>query len=232
MLPIKDINPRRTFPIVNLSIIILNCIVFYYEIILGPKLEQFFYIYGLVPLNVTTSLARGTFILHDIIPFFTSMFLHGGWMHIIGNMLYLWIFGDNVEDKLGHFVYLIFYLLCGIGAAIFHILVDPFSELPTIGASGAIAGVLGAYMLIFPRARVLTLIPIFIFIQIAEVPAFFLLFMWFILQFFNGVLSLGFNTSGFGGVAWWAHIGGFIVGMLLAMFLKLRGKTKYYSHYW
>lgn len=220
MFPIKDINPRRTFPIVNITLIVINVIAFYYELLLGAKLDQLLFTYGLVPSNVTSSIVLGNFSFLDIIPFFTSMFLHGGWMHILGNMLYLWIFGDNVEDRLGHFKYILFYFLCGLGAAFFHILVDPMSEIPTIGASGAISGVLGAYMILFPHARVLTVIPIFIFIQIAEIPAFFLLFMWFLLQFFNGMLSLGFNTAGMGGVAWWAHIGGFIIGFVLAIVLR------------
>jgi membrane associated rhomboid family serine protease len=146
--------------------------------------------------------------------------MHGGWLHLVGNMLYLWIFGDNVEDKLGHIRFLVFYLLCGIAASALHIVLEPTSNVPTIGASGAISGILGAYILMFPRARVLTLIPIFIFIQIAELPAYVILGLWFVLQFFNGMLSLGYANAGMGGVAWWAHIGGFIAGLLLVIPLR------------
>jgi membrane associated rhomboid family serine protease len=138
-------------------------------------------------------------------------------------MLYLWIFGDNVEDKLGHFRFLFFYIICGIAASSLHIYFDPQSNIPTIGASGAISGVLGAYLLMFPKAKVVTLIPIFIFIQIAELPAFLILGFWFVLQFFNGILSLKFSTAGIGGVAWWAHVGGFVTGLVLVLpFRKYR----------
>ena len=148
------------------------------------------------------------------------MFLHGGWLHLGGNMLYLWIFGDNVEDKLGHIRYLAFYIVCGLAASILHVFVDSTSIVPTVGASGAIAGVLGAYLLLFPRARVVTLIPIFVFIQVAELPALLVLGFWFVMQFFNGLMSLGYQTAGMGGVAWWAHIGGFVAGLALVIPLR------------
>ncbi|MFH0989766.1 MAG: rhomboid family intramembrane serine protease [bacterium] len=151
------------------------------------------------------------------IPFVSSLFLHGGWLHLGGNMLYLWIFGDNVEDKLGHGRFIVFYLLTGFSASVLHIVIDPGSAIPTIGASGAISGVLGAYLLLFPGVRVLTVIPIFIFLQFVELPALVILGFWFVMQFFNGILSLGFETSGMGGVAWWAHIGGFAAGLILVM---------------
>ncbi len=215
MFPIKDINPRHRFPIITVLIIIINIFIFFVEIKMGPYLDRFITHYGLIPITITKGIIESSLSLRDLSTFFSAMFLHGGWMHLIGNMLYLWIFGDNVEDKLGHLRYLLFYLLCGIGASFVHILIDPFSNIPTIGASGAISGVLGAYMLLFPRARVLTIIPIFLFIQIAELPAFILIGFWFIIQFFQGLLSLGFQSDGMGGVAWWAHIGGFIFGMFL-----------------
>src|SRR6266568_3754029 len=139
----------------------------------------------------------------------------GGLLHLIGNMWYLWIFGDNVEDRLGHFAYLIFYLLCGLGAGIVHTILNYQIVVPSVGASGAIAGVLGAYVVSYPRARVLTLVPIFIFIQIIEIPAVILLGLWFILQFFSGAAALATTRAGAGGVAWWAHVGGFVIGIIL-----------------
>jgi len=218
MIPIKDINPRRRFPIVTIGLIVANILVFLYEVSIGPDLERFFAAYALVPRNAVNIL-YGIVDLHVLITFFSSLFLHGGWAHLFGNMLYLWIFGDNVEDKMGHTRFLIFYLLCGIIASAFHILTQPLSNIPTVGASGAISGVLGAYLIMFPRARVLTLIPIFLFIQIAELSAFTLIFLWFILQFLSGML----DTSSAGGVAWWAHIGGFLAGIIFVIpFRKYR----------
>src|SRR5204863_5588398 len=146
------------------------------------------------------------------LPFLTSMFLHGGWLHLIGNMWYLWIFGDNVEDRLGHFAYLIFYLLCGLGAGIVHTILNYQTVVPSVGASGAIAGVLGAYVVSYPGAKVLTLIPIFIFVQFIEIPALIVLGLWFVMQFFNGAAALATTSANGGGVAWWAHVGGFIIG--------------------
>jgi hypothetical protein len=153
------------------------------------------------------------------------MFLHGGWFHFLGNMLYLWVFGDNVEDRLGHFRFLIFYLVCGLSAAALHIFTNPYSKMPTVGASGAIAGVLGAYLVLFPRARVLTLVPILFFFQLMELPAVIFLGIWFIFQFFSGALSLtAGGGSDVGGTAWWAHIGGFIAGVI--MVLRFRRKER------
>jgi membrane associated rhomboid family serine protease len=165
----------------------------------------------------------GMFKPFAIITLVTSMFLHGGWLHLGGNMLYLWVFGDNVEDKLGHMRYLSFYLICGIAASLLHIYIEPTSTMPSLGASGAISGVLGAYIVMFPKARVLTLIPIFIFIQITELPAYIILGFWFILQFLNGMLSVKYALASSGGVAWWAHIGGFVAGLILVVpFRKYR----------
>jgi membrane associated rhomboid family serine protease len=162
-----------------------------------------------------------------LLPFLTSMFLHGGWLHLIGNMWYLWIFGDNVEDRLGHFTYLIFYLLCGLGAGIAQTVLNYDSVIPSLGASGAIAGVLGAYVISYPTARVLTLLPIFIFWPIVEIPAVFFLGFWFIMQFFAGAASLTATAASAGGVAWWAHVGGFIIGMILVTMLSPRNRTRY-----
>jgi membrane associated rhomboid family serine protease len=161
------------------------------------------------------------------LPFLTSMFLHGGWLHLIGNMWYLWIFGDNIEDRIGHFSYLIFYLLCGLGAGIAHTTLNYDSTAPSIGASGAIAGVLGAYLVSYPFARVLTLVPIFVFLQVIEIPALIVLGFWFLVQFLYGATALASATGNSGGVAWWAHVGGFIVGMILVSLFPRKDRPKY-----
>ena len=220
MIPLKDRNARRRFPIITVILIAVNILVFFYELLLGISLERFLIHFSVTPNEICQALHSNIFRPFVFITLITSLFLHGGWLHLGGNMLYLWIFGDNVEDKLGHFRFLIFYLLCGIAASALHIYLEPTSTVPTIGASGAISGILGAYILMFPRARVLTLIPIFIFIQIVELPAYIILGLWFVLQFFNGMLSIGYATAGMGGVAWWAHIGGFIAGLLLVIPLR------------
>ena len=220
MIPIRDINPTQKKPFVNIALIVLNVLAFLYEVSLGSRVEGVFFLYGVVPADAILAFSTYQYI-DGAIPFLTSMFLHGGWLHLAGNMLYLWIFGDNIEEKLGHARYLGFYVICGLVAGALHVFVDPASTIPTVGASGAISGVLGAYLLMFPRARVLTVIPIFFFIQLAELPALFVLGFWFVIQFFNGLVSLGFETGGMGGVAWWAHIGGFLAGMaLVAPFRK------------
>lgn len=223
MIPLKDKNPTHRTPIVNIAIIVANVAAFVYEVSLGPQLESFFFQYGVVPRVFLDSLDSFEIVPGSIIPLFTSMFLHGGWLHLGGNMLYLWIFGDNVEDKLGHGRYFLFYICCGIAASLLHIILDPTSTIPTVGASGAISGILGGYLLMFPGARVVTVIPVFMFMQVAELPALLVLGFWFIIQFFNGLLSLGYHTAGMGGVAWWAHIGGFIAGLILTVpFRKFR----------
>ena len=220
MIPLKDINPTKRFPIITILIISINILVFAYQLTLGEKIEVFIYNFGVIPNTIYQAIHSNLFKPFVFITLFTSLFLHGGWLHLGGNMLYLWIFGDNVEDKLGQVRFLLFYLICGIIASVLHIYIEPTSTIPTVGASGAIAGVLGAYLIMFPRARVVTLIPIFLFIQVSELPAFLILGLWFILQFFNGFLSLGYQTAGMGGVAWWAHIGGFITGILLVIPLR------------
>lgn len=217
MIPLRDINPTRRLPVVNVAIIVANVAAFLYEVSLGPRLDAFFATYAVIPYNITALFAGPAFHVTPLASLFTSMFLHGGWLHLGGNMLYLWIFGDNVEDKMGHTRYLVFYILCGLAASIVHIIVDPLSVMPTVGASGAISGVLAAYLLMFPRARVVTVIPILVFLQVAELPALIVLGMWFVLQFFNGLVSLGYETAGMGGVAWWAHIGGFVTGFVLVI---------------
>lgn len=223
MIPLRDKNPTRHFPFITIMLIAINILVFIYEVSLGQNLGKFLFRFAVVPNEIYQSLHLGIFKPFVFLTLITSMFLHGGWLHLGGNMLYLWIFGDNVEDKLGGLRFLIFYLLCGISASALHIYIEPNSIVPSVGASGAISGVLGAYVLMFPKARIVTLMPIFIFIQIAELPAYIILGLWFILQFFNGILSLGYATSGMNGIAWWAHIGGFIAGMIfLFPFRKYR----------
>lgn len=223
MIPLKDKNPRKRFPVITLILIAVNIIVFIYQLSLGSHLEEFYYRFSVIPQRITESIHSGAIKPLPYLPLITSLFLHGGWLHLGGNMLYLWVFGDNVEDKLGHGRFLVFYVLCGFVASILHIVIEPASSLPTIGASGAISGILGAYIVMFPKARILTLIPIFIFIQLAELPAYIILGLWFLLQFINGMMSLGYAAAGMGGVAWWAHIGGFIAGLLLVIpFRKFR----------
>jgi membrane associated rhomboid family serine protease len=205
----------------NYLIICVNTIIFIYEILLGTQLDRFLFKYGLVPIYFIAAFKiEEISVWSAFVPFFTSMFLHGGWMHLIGNMWFLYVFGDNVEDKLGHIKYLFFYISCGVIAAVSQLIISWGSRVPMIGASGAIAGVLGAYMILFPHSRVLTLVPIFVFIQLVEIPAFVFLFLWFVMQFFYGAVS--FVAISQGGVAWWAHIGGFVAGIFLIRVLRGR----------
>jgi membrane associated rhomboid family serine protease len=212
MIPLRDNIPSRGIPFVNYVLIGTNILGFLFEVALGQNLFQFIHVFGMVPERVITIVTGYPHLLHwAVLPFFTSIFLHGGWLHLLGNMLFLYIFGDNVESALGHARYLIFYLACGVAASLSHLALNPASTIPTVGASGAIAGVLGAYFLLFPAARVVTLVPIFFFIQVVEIPAFIFLGFWFLLQFLSGSAAL-FSTQSSQGVAWWAHIGGFVVG--------------------
>ena len=209
MIPLRDVIPSRTTPFVTVAIIAANVLAFLYESGLdGPSLDRFLATFGMVP---------AAFSWADVV---TSMFLHGGWMHLGGNMLSLWIFGDNVEDRLGHGRYVLFYLSCGTLASLAHVWADPSSTIPTIGASGAIAGVMGGYFVLYPHSRVITLLPIFVFIQIVEVPAVVFLGLWFFLQLVSGVGSLAASASEpAGGIAFWAHVGGFVVGAALVKLL-------------
>ena len=205
MIPLRDIIPSRTVPYITITIIALNALAWLFEVSLSPEvLEQFLRIYGVVPADFTAP------------TLITSMFLHGSWMHVIGNMWYLWIFGDNVEDRLGHGRFIVFYLLCGIAAAIGQIAIDPLSTLPTIGASGAIAGVMGAYFVLYPRSRVLTLVPLILWWELFELPAIVLLGFWFLMQLFSaaGSIAVTSGTHGGGGVAFMAHVAGFVAGMI------------------
>ena len=208
MIPIKDDIVSSSFPFSNTLLIAVNALAFMFELSLGPGLNLFMIQYAAVPEKVISAGALGwTSII-------SSMFLHAGWAHFLGNMLYLYIFGDNVEDAIGHFKYLAFYLLCGFGAAWAHILTNPGSAVPVVGASGAIAGVLGAYFLLYPKARVLTLVFLGFFVRIIKIPALVVLGFWIILQLVLGIGSLSLREQG-GGVAWFAHIGGFVCGMVL-----------------
>lgn len=214
MIPIRDQIPTRRVPVVNYILIALNVIVFIFEWLAGSNQDAFVFQFALIPANVTAGLDAG-----DIRDVFTSMFMHAGFLHLAGNMLYLWIFGDNVEDAMGSLRYLIFYLLGGVVASFTHVVTNPTSQLPTVGASGAIAAVLGAYLILYPRSRVLTFIPIGYFMRLTAVPAFIVLGLWFILQLFSGVTSLG--LSDVGGTAFWAHIGGFVFGLVMAKLFTL-----------
>ena len=221
MIPIRDRNPSGTFPYVTIGIIVINVLIFLYELSLGPGLGEFIMRFGVVPLKVSYySQASDLTFINTFFPFISSMFLHGGFIHLIGNMWFLWIFGDNIEDKLGHFRFIAFYLLCGIIASSVHVFFNIQSKVPCVGASGAIAGVLGAYMITFPRARVVTIVPLFVFIQVMELPAIVVLGFWFVIQFFNGAATITASTSG-AGVAWWAHIGGFAAGVIILYIMRI-----------
>ena len=217
MIPLKDDNPTRTFPIINYVLIAANVAVFIYEITLPPGASKaFLAANAMIPMRIPQFLAGYLGFKMAFYPTFTSMFLHGGWMHLLGNMLFLYIFGDNVEDYFGHVAYLVFYLVCGVGSGLIHSLFNLHSSIPALGASGAISGVMGAYAVLFPRARVLMLF----FIFLIPVPAFFVLGYWFVLQFLEGIG--GFGAAAAGGVAWWAHIGGFLMGLAIAWVVKER----------
>jgi membrane associated rhomboid family serine protease len=227
VVPLNDNNPTRITPYVTYTLIILNIAVFIYELTLNPQqLAGFFQLFAVVPQQLSGSL-EGVAIAQPVPEWwtlFTSQFLHGGFLHVAGNMLFLWIFGNNVEDQLGHIKYLIFYLACGVLAALAQWFFAPLSDIPSLGASGAIAGVMGAYIIRFPKTEILTLIPLGILFWTIRVPAVFFLGFWFVQQAFYGVASLGVATNiGMegGGVAYWAHAGGFVVGAILGPLLGL-----------
>lgn len=210
MIPFKDDNPTRTFPYVTILLIILNCIAFIWEITSHLGIQRIAYYFGAIPNNLISF--NITQPVHPIVSIFTSMFLHGGFFHIGGNMLYLWIFGNNIEDSLGHLRFLIFYLFSGVFAAYAHAITNTESLIPMIGASGAVSGVLGAYILLYPKAKVFTIIFFGFFWQIIKLPAFVVIGFWAVIQFISGLISIGFDQQG--GVAWFAHIGGFLIGLI------------------
>lgn len=222
MFPLRDSQPSGTVPFVTYLIIAANVVVFFIELTLGDRqLDAFLKIFGLVPM-----LFFQQFGPYEIFTLFSCMFLHAGWMHLISNMWALFIFGDNIEDKLGHMGYLLFYLACGVCAGLTQVFMSSASSIPTIGASGAIAGVLGGYIISYPTARVLTAIPIFIIIRLIEVPAAVYLGFWFVSQFFTGFATIARDTSEEGGVAWWAHVGGFIAGVVLVKLMSIRRQSR------
>jgi membrane associated rhomboid family serine protease len=217
MIPLRVDILRTRVAICNGFLIIVNVLVFLYELSLSPKAgKSLVYTFGLIPQHTEMLFSHhGASFAQALLPMVTSMFLHGGWMHLLGNMLFLWVFGGSVEEALGHVQYLIFYFITGIGAAIVHTAFNWGSKIPTVGASGAISGVMGAFIVLYPTAKVTTLIPaLFLFFTI-RIPAFLMLGYWFFLQFFSGVASVGMGNEG--GVAWWAHVGGFILGAILVV---------------
>lgn len=231
MFPIRDNIPRREFPAVTWGIITLNILVFSFETSLPPEaLKRLFYLFGIVPARYSHpewTLFFGI-PLGNYWPFITNMFLHGSWLHIISNMWTLYLFGDNVEDRMGHMRFAIFYLLCGISASVVHLIFNINSTMPAIGASGAISGVMAAYFILFPYARVVTMIPLFFLPYFVEIPAIVYIGVWFITQLFSGTFSL-LSPNDVGGIAWWAHIGGFLMGLfLLPIFKKKQDSYRRY----
>lgn len=228
MIPLKDTTPRRSLPLVTLLLIGVNVAVFLHQITLSQAAgDAFIRTYALVPSKISLALAGRHYTLAQaLMPLFTCMFLHGGFLHILGNMWFLWIFGANVEDRFGSFVFLLFYLVCGVGSSLSQLLFSWGSHIPSLGASGAISGVLGAYAVFFPGSRILTLVPLFIIWFTARIPAVIFIGLWFIIQFLSGLSSLGATATG--GVAWWAHVGGFLIGLLLAFTAGGRARASDY----
>jgi membrane associated rhomboid family serine protease len=232
MIPIRNAVPSRYPPVVTWLLIATNCLIFLLQNSLSPaELEEFLRDFALIPARYTAALAYGEAELSavDLFPFFSMMFLHGGWLHLIFNMWTLWLFGPTVEDRLGHGRYLAFYLACGLAASIAHVFFNPTSIVPALGASGAIAGVLGCYMRLFPLARVVVVVPILFIPLFFEVYAFLFVGLWFLIQIFQGALELLLPSSG-GGVAWWAHVGGFVAGLTLGPLL-VRSERRYRAYY-
>jgi membrane associated rhomboid family serine protease len=215
MIPLRDSNPSGTVPVVTILLIVINSIIWLYEVSLGVRVDRFIIEYGLIPFRfIHPYRFAGGFTDNSLVPLISSIFIHAGWLHVIGNMWFLWIFGDNVEDRLGHIKYLIFYLVCGLGSSLIHVFFNLGSQIPTVGASGAISGVLGAYLISFPHARIYTLLIIVVIFRFVELPAFVFLIIWFAFQFLSIASQIGAKGD-VGGVAYWAHMGGFVVGILL-----------------
>jgi len=224
LIPLRDSVRPKTVPVVNYALILINIYVFYIELNLTPKeLEAFINNFGLIPQSIISlrwdNLLNANYQL--FLPLISSLFIHGSLLHLVGNMLYLWIFGDNVEDRFGHFKYLLFYLIVGLVGNLTHIYFNSTSTIPTIGASGAVAGVLGAYFLAFPKAKILALVPIFLFVTITQVRAVIFLILWFFLQLLNGLASFGLSKET-QMVAWWTHIGGFVAGAVGYLIFRKR----------
>lgn len=229
MLPLRDTIRARDLPLMNWLLIAANLLIFFFESSLGPRqLNALLIQWGMVPARLWAHPGPG-----QILTIFSSMFLHGGWWHVISNVWVLYIFGDNVEDRMGHLRYLVFYLLCGVAAALGHAYISADSRVPTVGASGAISGVMGAYLLLFPGARVVTLVPAFILPWFVEVPALIFIGFWFVSQLFNGLFALAASVNTYGGVAWWAHVGGFVAGLVLVkVFQRRRYRYFYPDEHW
>lgn len=225
MIPIGDTARRRTFPVVNLLLIAANIAVFIYELSLSEReIIDFFFDWGVVPTQLINALHNpGDNSNRELLTPFTAMFIHGGWLHLIGNMVFLWVFGDNIEDSLGHLRYLIFYVLAGLGAVALQVFLSSSDQQPMIGASGAIAGVLGAYLILYPRSTVAVLIPTLLFWTV-YVPAVVLIGAWFLMQLFSSVAAIGDATEASAGVAWWAHVGGFLTGIVLVFLFNRRAR--------
>lgn len=224
MIPYKDDNPTERFPYLTIALIGINILVFLIQITYPVRLERIVYSYGAIPRALLTF--REVQPIHPLLTIFTSMFMHGSILHLASNMLYLWIFGNNIEDQLGYGKFILFYLLCGVAAAYSHALTNPSSTTPMIGASGAISGILGAYLLLFPRARVHTVIFLGFFIQVVRLPAVVVIGFWIVLQFINGMVTA--SQVSHGGVAWFAHIGGFLVGIFCIKIFLGRKKRHLY----
>ena len=221
MIPLKDDIPARRFPVVNIGLIGVNIVVFLFEMAAGPHLDQVIMRFGFVPAQFSSMYSWDYLDIGRYTTVFTSLFLHGSLFHVLANMWVLWIFGDNVEDCMGRLRYLVFFLLCGIASVMAQALSNPDSTLPLVGASGAISGVLGAYFLTYPRARILTLVPIFILFYLIDIPAFIFLGIWFLIQFVSGYASMiAEDGAAGGGIAWWAHVGGFSAGVVLVHFFR------------
>jgi hypothetical protein len=225
-IPLHDHIRRQTFWTLTLAIICANVLAFLFELSLGREVDRVVFFFGIIPARYTMpQIAARLSFGGLVVPIFVSMFLHGGWLHLLANMLFLFVFGRSIEDRFGHLKFLLIYFLGGLGGALVHIVLNAGSRVPTIGASGAIAGVLGAYFVSFPSARITTLIPIFFFFWTVELPALLLLGYWFLIQFFSGFQMQTIQSATAGGVAWWAHVGGFIVGVLLALTLRPRRRS-------
>ncbi|MGE5724645.1 MAG: rhomboid family intramembrane serine protease [Acidobacteriota bacterium] len=234
MIPLKDDTPRFSTPYITYFLIALNTVIFLYEMLgFGPRARnQLMFEFGMVPARIT-GLAGGTHHISAgtaLLPILTSMFLHASWLHLIGNMWVLWIFGDNIEDYLGHFLYIVLYLLSGLAAAIAHTLLNAGSAMPTVGASGAIAGVMGAYLVLYPRAKVLTLVPLIVIFTFWWLPAWIVLGYWFVIQFFSGAITaVAISSQTTGGIAFWAHVGGFVAGIVLIKVFPARVRRVRYG---
>ena len=236
MIPLRDANPTRRTPVITFALIAACFIVFAVELGVEASggeeaLSRFFQTWGAVPSRISAALDGTGDAATAATGVFASIFLHGGWEHLLGNMLFLWIFGNNIEDRLGRLPYLLFYLAGGITAALAQVAIDPASDIPLVGASGAIAATLGAYLVLYPRARILTLVFLVFFYQLIEVPAVIILAFWFVLQLIDGVASLGAQTAG-GGVAFFAHIGGFVAGALVGVAVRAMGRGNPRSPTW